>query len=379
MTEVISAGGPSVIQPPGVVIHHVPASTRCYVGCPSIAVLPEGKIVASHSYFGHGARNTDSFIYESLDSGISWRRIAELHGQIWSNLFIHNGDLYIMGTDHCDRYGGRLNGRVVIRRSRDGGETWTEPKDEYSGLLLDQDGYHTAAVPVVVHNGRVWRAMEFAPEPERMTWTAGVMSAPEDADLLRRDSWTMSEQVSHLWSSSQWIEGNVVVDRNGNVVDILRTNWRGKDELVKSEARDQAVILTVSENGISLSFDRENDIIRFPGAGTKFTIRYDSASELYWTLSNKQTHPDARRNRLYLSSSPDLRKWRVRELVLDHPDIDKHAFQYVDWSFDGQNIMYVSRTAHDDGQGGAHSYHDANFLTFHRVENFRQSGNGIAF
>ena len=40
---------------PGIVIHHSPASTKRYVGCPSIVVLPTGEYVASHSYFGPGA------------------------------------------------------------------------------------------------------------------------------------------------------------------------------------------------------------------------------------------------------------------------------------------------------------------------------------
>jgi hypothetical protein len=31
----------------------------------------------------------------------------------------------------------------------------------------------------------------------------------------------------------------------------------------------------------------------------------------------------------------------------------------------------LSRTAFDDGLGGAHNAHDANFLTFHRIENIR--------
>jgi hypothetical protein len=43
----------------------------------------------------------------------------------------------------------------------------------------------------------------------------------------------------------------------------------------------------------------------------------------------------------------------------------------VDWQIDGEDIIAVSRTAFDDGQGGAHSGHDANFLTFHRFKSFR--------
>lgn len=32
----------------------------------------------------------------------------------------------------------------------------------------------------------------------------------------------------------------------------------------------------------------------------------------------------------------------------------------------------VSRTALDDGIGGAHRGHDANFMTFHRIADFRK-------
>lgn len=357
-------------KPPGVIIHHVPASTERYVGCPSIVVMADGSYRASHSHFGPGARNTDSFIYRSDDRGETWSRIAELQGQIWSNLFLHAGRLYIMGTDHCDRYGGRLNGCIVIRRSDDGGVTWTEPVDGETGLLTDDEGYHTAPVPVIVHNGRLWRGMEFAPEPERMTWTAFVMSADVEADLLRRDSWTWGEPCSHLWSESQWIEGNVVVDRDGGVVDVLRENPRG-DRKPDSETKDRARILHVSEDGTTLSHDRERDAIELPGGGVKFTIRYDGVSDRYWVLGNKQGDPAAQRNRLVLASSDDLRTWTVHETLLEHPDPVHHAFQYVDWQFEGDDIIFVSRTACDDGEGGAHRAHDANFLTFHRVDGFR--------
>ena len=40
--------------------------------------------------------------------------------------------------------------------------------------------------------------------------------------------------------------------------------------------------------------------------------------------------------------------------------------------FEGEDIIAVSRTAHDDGLGGAHDMHDANYLTFHRVRDFRK-------
>ena len=46
------------------------------------------------------------------------------------------------------------------------------------------------------------------------------------------------------------------------------------------------------------------------------------------------------------------------------------AFQYIDWQFDGEDIIYISRTAYD----GAANFHDANRVTFHRVEGFKKLG-----
>ena len=41
---------------------------------------------------------------------------------------------------------------MVIRRSDDGGLTWTTPEDSQSGLLLVGNRFHCAPVPVVIHN-----------------------------------------------------------------------------------------------------------------------------------------------------------------------------------------------------------------------------------
>ena len=43
------------------------------------------------------------------------------------------------------------------------------------------------------------------------------------------------------------------------------------------------------------------------------------------------------------------------------------GFQYVDWHFDREDIIYLVRTAYI----GAHNFHDANRVTFSRVERFR--------
>ncbi len=128
----------------------------------------------------------------------------------------------------------------------------------------------------------------------------------------------------------------------------------------------------VSEDGKTVSFDPQKDFIHFYGGTNKFTIRYDPVTKRYWSLVNKQKDPQAYRNILTLVSSADVRTWRVESVILRHPDSEKHAFQYIDWLFEGDDIIAVSRTAYDDGLGGARRAHDANYLTFHRIANFRQ-------
>ena len=357
--------------PPGTVIHHVPAATRNYVGCPSIVVLPSGNYIASHSYFGHGAMNSETFVYRSTDRGDSWDRIAHIKGQMWSKLFLHQGDLYIIGTDYCDRYGGRLNGKMVVRKSADFGEIWTDVTGPHMGLLSDEDGYHIAPTPLLEHDGKIWKAFEFAPEPDRKTWRVFVISAAQDANLLDRDSWTFSEQLA-TWTDYQWIEGNMVLSPTNEVVDILRTNNRNKNREGYGEEDEPVAVVHVSPDGKSLTHDDVNDRIDFPGGGAKFTIKQDPETRKYYALVNPQNSPDLYRNVLSLSASEDLKNWKIVRELIRHPDPYHHAFQYVDWDFDGDDIVYASRTAYDDGLGGANRAHDANYLTFGRVELFRR-------
>src|SRR5574341_1884760 len=107
---------------PGVVIDHRPASTGQYIGSPSIAALPDGSYAASHDLFGPGSTRDRTLVFASADRGRTWEKRAENQGQWWSTLFVHRGALYLLGTS-------RENGHAVIRRSTDGGRTWTEPRD----------------------------------------------------------------------------------------------------------------------------------------------------------------------------------------------------------------------------------------------------------
>jgi hypothetical protein len=344
--------------PPGVVIDASPDPMRVYFGCPGIAVLPNGDHVASHSFFGPGTSNNRSAVFSSGDRGRTWTKLTEIDGQWWSSLFVHRGDLYIMGTS--GEYG-----NCVIRRTTDGGRTWTSPNDAETGLLFGDGRYHSAPVPVVVHTGRIWRAMEDARGPGGWGshFRTFVMSAPVDADLLNASNWTSSNRLAFdpQWFTARnpgWLEGNVVVTPDGTLVNILRFN---------DDRGDRAALVHISDDGRTVTFDPETGVFDFPGGGAKFTIRYDPVTKRYWSLVNKQTHPEAYRNILALTSSSDLRHWTVESIILEHPDRKNHAFQYVDWLVEGDDIIAVSRTAWD----GSHNAHDANYLTCHRIPSFR--------
>lgn len=360
-------------QVPGTVIDHVPGDSGVYIGSPSIAVLPNGEYVASHDFFGPKSTQSRTAVFGSRDKGRTWEKRAEIEGQFWSNLFVNERAVYIMGTT-------ALYGSAVIRKSVDGGRTWTVPADEKTGLLLGDGKYHCAPVPAVVHRGRIWRAMEDAMGPGGWGshFRAFVMSAPVDADLLRASSWTISDRLGRdpEWLDGKfggWLEGNAVITPSGSIVNVLRVDYRP----TQKDDEERAAIIEVSEDGRSVKFDAKKNFITFPGGCKKFTIRYDPQSKTYWSLTNyvseahRGKNSERARNTLALIASPDLRGWSVRSILLYHPDAEKHAFQYVDWQFEGDDLIAVSRTAFDDETGGAHNQHDANYMTFHRFKSFR--------
>ncbi len=346
------AAGPT---PPGVVIDHHPAATRQYIGSPSIAILPDGSYVASHDFFGPGSTQSTSGVtrvFRSTDRGQTWSQTAELHDQFWSNLFVHRKRLYLMGT--TGEYG-----RIVIRASRDGGRTWSDPS-----YLTPDPNYHTAPVPVAIHDGRIWRAMEYHPPGPWGSFEAFLLAAPVKADLLDPKSWQLTGRLPYPAEAvpgKTWLEGNAVVGPGGDLLDMLRVDNVEKAAMIQVR-------------GGTLEFA---GLVDFPGAAKKFTIRFDRKTHRYWSLVNPA--PDAEkpasvRNTLSLVSSPDLRQWKIERQIVTHPDALKHGFQYVDWQFDHNDIVAAVRVAFDDESGGAHNFHDANFLTFVRIPTFRRSG-----
>ncbi len=368
----------------GIEVRFQPERTRTYLGSPAIVRAPDGALVASHDYFGPGCpRNHEReeallSVYRSEDEGLSWSCITHVMNAYWSSLFVHRGALYLLGVS-------QQYGSIVIRRSDDSGFTWTHPADEHSGLLArggyyhDDPNYHCAPVPVLLHEGRLYRAFE---ECRGAVWGRGfrslVLSAPEDGNLLEAATWTRTDPLGldpawlpAAWPRLEnpgWLEGNVVADPQGRLWNLLR--------LHSAPLADKAARIRILDQGRTLSFDPAAGFFDFPGGMTKFTIRRDPVTGLYLTLCNPNTDPacPTQRNVLALAVSGDLFSWRVvRPLMEDDTGLPWQqslrltGFQYADWQFDGHDLIALVRTAYR----GAHNFHDANRIVFLRVPAFR--------
>lgn len=360
-------------------------ATKTYLGSPSLIRLDDGDVLVSHDYFGpgcplnHEGEEHLTSVYRSSDEGETWTNVTHIAGAFWSTLFKHGGCVYLLGTS-------QQYGSIVIRRTEDGGNTWTHPGDSSSGLLFrggpfrEPPNYHCAPVPLLRKDGRIYRAFE---DCDPCVWGPGfqslVISADEDSDLLDAASWRMSNKLRYdpAWTPEQWgevpapgwLEGNVVETPASEICNILRLN---SDPVV-----DKAAVVKVEDEGRRVTFDPKTGFIHFPGGMTKSTIRRDPETGTYLTLSNNNTDPAhaTQRNVFSLHASEDLVHWRHVKTLLEDDSALSHqesirltGFQYADWQFDGDDIIYVVRTAY----GGAHNFHDANRVTFHKLESFRR-------
>lgn len=278
--------------PPGIVIDKSPDFKRIHIGSPSMEILPDGTYVASHDWFGpaYGDKKKVTVVFQSKDKGATWRKISEFEGQKGSMMFAVGSTLWHIGW--CTPgVKGKSGNCIAIRRSDDGGKTWSVPTDEKTGLLLSDKHYFVDPAPVLFYKGRIWKEVEIVGPKDKgpRNWATGfqpmVASAPQDADLLDRSNWTFSNSVP--WTSRSglggWLEGNVLFTPEGKMIIQMRV-----DDIKNC---GKAAQVQVSDDGKTASYDPASGFVAMPGGCKKFVIKFDPVSKKYWSLVD-WVHPD---------------------------------------------------------------------------------------
>lgn len=329
-----------------------------YLCSPSLIRLEDGTLLASMDLYASGAPQNLTLIYSSKDNGETWEHLCELFPCFWGKMFLCQGKLYMLGcsTEYGD---------LLIGRSDDGGKAWGAPTTLLRGSCHCKEvGWHRAPMPVHIKDGRVMTDVQYGAWPKKVFCDA-VISAPEKSDLLDPTNWVCTElfdareHISPLpekiWGG---IEGNIVAAPDGSIVDFLRF---------------------ANRNALILKYDPKNpeaepvldSVIDFPCTASKFDIIFDERSKKYIAIASRALDkPATVRNLLSLFSSDDLINWKLCRDLIDrrYDDPKMTGFQYVDFIIDGEDILYLCRTAYNS----PNNFHNSNYTTFHKIKNFRE-------
>ena len=346
-------------------------SGRCLCS-PSLVRHPDGYLLASMDLYSGGFPQNLTLIYRSDDNGASWHYVSELMPCFWGKLFIHNGDLYMLA---CSTGYGDL----LIGRSTDGGKTFGTPTVLLRGSNGKKgvNGIHKNPQNLVVYNNRLYETLEWGNWiNEEYYHAAMVMSCHVEDDLLVPENWHFSQPLKHdpNWEGltkgphKGTIEGTLCVAPDGKLYNVMRFNTTlGCDPLYGVVP---AFRVNTDDPDAPLEYSHG---IQLPCNHTKFMIKFDSVSQRYYCIGNRILSPAhyGKRDVLTLFTSRDMRNWEVLLDIIDMHEENgtnnKIGFQYCDFEFDGEDIIFLCRTCMNNGD----SFHNTNASTFHRIQAFR--------
>ena len=360
---------------PGSVINYLHPEDKAYsysgstLCSPSFVRHPDGYILSSMDVYERDAPQNLTLIFRSDDDGKTWHYVTELFPCFWGKLFVHKGEVYMLSTS--TEYGD-----LLIGKSSDGGMTFDAPSVILRGSCSNKKaGVHRSPQNILYRNGRIYVTFEWGAWNEHYH-AAMYMSCDENADLLDADSWTVTPPLKYdeSWEgvavgpSTGCIEGTPVVAPDGRLLNIMRYDTPN----------------TVPNYGLVLAFEIDTEkpesqlkyshAIKLPGNMSKFMIKKDEKTGDYYTVISRITDAKKIRDRSLLSlmRSRDLESWELVSDIFDYRHLDsaKNGFNYIAFEIEGDDIIFQSRTA----LNFARNYHDANYATFHRIENFRNLG-----
>lgn len=334
-----------------------------YLCSPSLLRLPDGTLLASMDVYAAGMPQNLTLIFRSDDNGETWHYQSELMPCFWGKMFLHKGDIYMLSVS--TEYGD-----LLIGKSNDGGKTFSAPTTLLRGSngKAGAVGVHKNPQNIIRYGGRIYETLEWGSWKNTDYYHAAmVMSAKEDADLLLPESWHFTPPVKYdpSWKGAAPdgemgnIEGTLCVAPDGKLYNYMRYRT--------SEKKILAYLVNIDDPDAPIAYSHA---VAFPGNLSKFMIKKDEVNGKYYSIvSRRIDNPVTKRNLLSLLVSNDLANWSVVCDLIDerHSSIDKIGFQYVDFEIEGEDIIFLCRTA----MNNAHNFHDSNYSTFHRIKNFR--------
>ena len=404
-----------------------PEPNKACVGSPGLLALPGGRLIATTDTLTPWPAEllpgkpeekktiygwpTTAQVYLSDDHGESWRRIRGFPF-MHSRPFRAGKSIYILGQDTD----------LVITRSDDDGETWSEVC-----ALTQGEKWHQAPSNVWYANGCVYIVMERYTSWDCVGWAPStlapvLMRAPVDADLTRRESWTFATELvfrdavnvqdAALFGMPMydvpraapltlmpgrdcapwgWLETNVVqimdpnhiwYDETGHTFHLFmrahtaHTNIACMLKVVEQEDGSMVTQFEHAPSGAKWFY------LPWPGGQMKFHMLYDEQTKTYWLLSSQSTDsmirpdrmpanrfglPDNERHRLQLHFSKNCVDWCFAALV-DMGDTALEARHYASMCIHGDDLCILSRS----GDTEAESAHNTDLITFHTIQDFRR-------
>jgi len=179
-----------------VTVYESPDAETIFCYTPGLERLADGRLVATLDLGGPGVRNlpgpktpgkgpaAQGKIFTSDDHGRTWTHRADFPF-MHARPFVAGRGLYVLG--HA--------GDLTIIRSDDRGVTWSAPV-----RLSQGQAWHQSACNVLHAHGAVYLVMERLVYNDVRGWPVSalapvLMRANEDADLTRRESWTLASEL----------------------------------------------------------------------------------------------------------------------------------------------------------------------------------------
>lgn len=405
------------------IVYRSPSPADVFTYSPGIAVLPDGRLIATMDLGGKGAARLPGSDPEAAHSNVCKIFLSDDHGGTWRHVqdfpflharpFVAGSAVYVLGH----------NGDLMITRSDDWGETWSPVSK-----LTEGESWHQSACNVWYTDDRLYLVME---RVDRSTpfkgWPVAIirpvlMRARVQDDLRKRESWTFASEVtfeslvdldktdyfgipryripkhdSVLLAPGRscapfgWLETNVVQilpenhiwhDPTGHTFHLFARAHTGHTNLgivfkvVEKPDGSMETLLETAPSGKKWVF------LPMPGGQMRFHMLYDAPTKTYWLLSSQTTDsmvipermpsdrfglPDNERHRLQLHFSTNCVDWCFAGMV-DIGQTPRCSRHYASLAIDGDNLLVLSRS----GDLQASDAHNGNLITFHTVRDFRK-------